>query len=118
MADDKTGSAPARRPFAAWLQEQRKGSLHSELSDALAELGLACLEHQGAGAITLTIKAKPNKDGVSLTVTDDVKTKLPQADRGAAIFFADSDGNLSRNNPRQDELGTLREVDDEQRRAG
>lgn len=106
---DTQQEAPERRPFSAWLTEQRRGSLHSELSEALAELGRACLEHQGAGEVTLKIKAKPNKDGVSLTVTDDVKCKIPQPDRGAAIFFADDRGNLTRNDPRQQELG-LREV--------
>lgn len=109
MPDDVEQDAAERRPFGAWLQEQRRGNLHSELSEALAELAHACLEHQSGGEITLKIKAKPNKDGVSLTFTDDIMCKAPKPDRGAAIFFADDRGNLTRNDPRQAELG-LREV--------
>jgi hypothetical protein len=110
-----------RKPFAAFVQEHRGGGLHGELSDALAELVLAVQETTKPGTIALTIKVAPNKDGVTVTVTDKLVTKLPEADRGAAIFFVDAAGNLVRRDPRQIELpirdvsareqaGELREV--------
>jgi hypothetical protein len=102
-------ASEGRKPFAAFIQEQRSGGLHGELSEALSELVLAVQETQRAGSLTLTVKVVPNKDGVTVTVTDKVSTKLPEADRGAAIFFMDKAGALVRRDPRQIEL-PLREV--------
>ncbi|HEY3021859.1 MAG TPA: hypothetical protein VGJ32_16790 [Solirubrobacteraceae bacterium] len=102
MSDDVT-----RRPFASWLQDQRGGGLHGELSDALAELVAAVREHDKGGSLTLTVKVAPN--GESVMVSDDVKVTPPKPARGASLFFADHQGNLSRRNPAQPEL-PLREV--------
>jgi hypothetical protein len=96
--------APARKPFAAFVQEQRGGGLHGELSDALSELVLAVSEHRKAGTLALTVKITPNNDGVTVTVTDKIKLTVPEGERGAAIFFADENGNLLRRDPRQTEL--------------
>lgn len=98
-----------RKPFAAFIQEQRNGGLHGELSHGLAELVTAVQETQKPGTLTLTVKVQPNKDGVTMTVTDKVVSKLPEGDRGAAIFFIQGDGNLVRRDPRQLEM-PLREV--------
>lgn len=106
---DKPADGRQRKPFAAWLQEQRNGSLHAELSEALGEVVAACGEHGKAGSVTLKLSVKPNKDGATFLVTDTVVMKKPDGDRPAALFFADDEGNLSRNPPRQTEL-PLREV--------
>lgn len=98
-----------RKPFAAFVQEQRNGGLHGELSDALAELVTAVQEHGKAGSLTLTIKVTPNKDGSTVTVFDKTKLALPEGERGAAIYFIDGNGNLTRRNPWQQEL-PLKEV--------
>lgn len=98
-----------RKPFAQFVQEQRNGGLHGELSDALAELVTAVSEHGKKGSLVLTVGVALNKDGVTVTVTDKLKLSLPEGDRGAAIFYVDEHGNLSRRNPAQTEL-PLREV--------
>lgn len=98
------------RPFAAILQEQRRGLTHSELSDGLAELAAAVIEHGKVGTLTLQLKLKPSGDGASVLITDTVSVKAPQGEREPAIFFADSEGNLTRTDPRQMELAELREV--------
>lgn len=100
------------KPFAQLLQEQRNGALHAELSEQLAAVVAACQQHGKAGAVTLTISVKPNKDAAgTLMVTDVVKVKKPEGERPAALFFADSDGNLSRQDPRQLAFdGPLRKV--------
>jgi hypothetical protein len=90
----------ARKPFAAFIQEQRGGGLHGELSDALAEATLAATEHNKVAEVRLTVKIKPN-GGNTLLVTDEVKTKVPEGERPAALFFTDDEGNLSRRDPRQ-----------------
>lgn len=98
-----------RKPFAAFVQEQRNGGLHGELSEALADLVTRCDEHRKSGSLTLTISIAPNADGVTFTVTDTVKVKAPEPARAAALFFADEAGNLMRRDPRQIEL-PLRDV--------
>ena len=109
MSDQPAPEKGARKPFAAFIQEQRNGGLHGELSDSLAELVLAVAEHRQKGVLQLQVIVTPNADGVTVTVADKVKLTLPEGERGAAIFFVDEDGNLSRQNPRQIEL-PLREV--------
>ena len=52
-----------RKPFAAFLQEQRRGGLHGELSESLQELVRAVEEHRKAGTLTLTVKVAPFGDG-------------------------------------------------------
>lgn len=99
-----------RKPFAAFVQEQRNGGLHGELSDALAELVGAVLEHEKSGTLILTVKVESSKDGSTVIVTDKVALKVPEGNRGAAIYFVDADGNLSRRDPRQLEM-PLREVE-------
>jgi len=116
VSTDDVPEEGARKPFAAFVQEQRNGGLHGELSDALAELVLAVIEHRGKGVLQLQVIVTPNGDGATVTVADKIKLTLPEGERGAAIFFADSDGNLSRQNPRQMEL-SLREVGDKQKAA-
>jgi hypothetical protein len=92
-----------RRPFAAWLQEQRGGVLAAELTDQLAELVAAVCEHEKGGTLTLKITVKPEADG-AVKVSDDWAVKKPRAAARPSLFFADSAGNLSRRNPRQPEL--------------
>lgn len=117
---------PARRPFAAFVQEHRNGGLHHELSDGLAELVSACIEHGKPGTVTLQLKVQPNKDGVTVVVTDTVALRAPEGDRGAALYFTDVRGNLSRHNPNQLTMplreapapaGEPRDVPDDKREA-
>lgn len=110
MTDEAIDDRPQVKPFAQFLQEQRSGLLHAELSDTLADVVARCKEHNKKGSITLVLGIQPNKDGVTLTVLDDVRVKAPSGDRGAAIFYADEHGNLSRRDPRQPEL-PLQRVD-------
>lgn len=82
---------PQRKPFAAFIQEQRGGGLHGELSDGLSELVTAVAEHRKAGTLVLKLKVTPNNDGVTVTVTDEVALKAPAADRGAAMPGPEAD---------------------------
>jgi hypothetical protein len=100
----------SRKPFAAFLQEQRGGGLHGELSDAISQVVAAALEHGKKGQLVLTIDVKPNADGATVLITDKIKATVPEANRGAAIWFVDGAGNLSRRNPAQPEL-PFREID-------
>lgn len=109
--DSEDAVVTQERPFSQWLAEQRQGALHGELTAALAEVTRAVVEHGKPGTVTLKISLKPLKDhpaGV-LQVVDDVAMKAPQATRGSALWHADDEGNLSRENPRQARL-PLQEV--------
>jgi hypothetical protein len=98
------------RPFAAVLQELRAGLTHAELSDRLVELVTACQATGKGGSITFTLSVKPTKgeSGV-MVVTDKIAAKIPEGERGEGIFFSTIEGNLVRQDPRQQEL-PLREV--------
>lgn len=100
----------ARKPFAAFVQEQRNGAMHDDLSTGLAELVAACVETGRKGTLTLKVIVAPQKDEVTLLVTDDVVVKAPRHESKPALFFHDTAGNLLRNDPRQLDLASLREL--------
>jgi hypothetical protein len=67
-------------------------------------------EHGKTATLTLTIKISPAKYDGAVEVSDDVKVKLPEADRDAGLFYPDAHGNLNRNDPRQPELPLIHEA--------
>lgn len=101
---------PSLKPFAAFVQEQRNGALHDELSNALAELVAVCVETGKKGVLTLKVTVAPQKDEVTMLVSDDVKLTAPKHDAKPALFFPDEHGNLLRSDPRQLDIANLREV--------
>ncbi len=90
-----------RGNFWGWLRDHKNGALHAELSEALAEVSLASMEHGKVGTLTLKISVKPTKDGSTVYVADDLSVNPAKADRGVAIMFANEDGSLTRHNPNQ-----------------
>lgn len=98
------------RPFTQFMQEQRKGALHEDLSEALAKVVQGVMETGKVGALTVSLKIKPTGDGM-VQVFDDLKSKVPEHDKPGSIFFTDAAGNVTRRDPRQTEL-PLREVPD------
>lgn len=97
------------RPFLDTLIALRFGKLHDELTEALNELTNACTETGKGGTLTLSIKLKPGRAG-QVEILDDVKTKLPSFERGSTLMFSTPDGNLQRDDPRQQKL-ELRSVE-------
>lgn len=102
---------PRIRPFSDFIREQNRGRTHDELSEGLRDL-VAKVEDTGKkGTITLTVTIEPLKGAENcLQVSDEIKLKLPEHDRGASIFFRGRDGNLQRDDPNQPTFDTLREV--------
>lgn len=89
------------RPFTEFLQHQRGGDLLSELGAELADLVEQVEVHRKKGTLTLTLTLTPQGKGNALSVMDDVVVKPPRAERDGSIWFADTDGSLSRRDPRQ-----------------
>lgn len=98
------------KPFIDTLNALRYGQLHQELTDRLHELTQACSETGKVGELTLKIKMKPGKAG-QMEIIDELKTKLPEFERGSTILFTTPEGVLQREDPRQLKLEGLRVID-------
>lgn len=108
---DPAGAAelPERKPFSLFLREQRRGLLHAELSDALADVVAGVMKHGKTGKLTITLTVKPEGDE-AVTIADTYAARVPTPPAKASIFFADEDGHLSRQRLNQMEI-PLRGVD-------
>lgn len=101
------------RPFADWFREQAKGTTHAEMGDALHDVIARVKDTGKAGSVTLTISIKladKNAPDGPLFISDEIKTKLPEFDRPASIFYTDAHGNPVRDDPQQLQFDSLREV--------
>jgi hypothetical protein len=91
-----------------------RGDLAADLSAQLAEVIDACREAAGPKATakgSLTLKLDVEVEGVSITLSGDIVTKLPKLKRGSTFMFLTADGALSTEHPNQASLfGDLKEV--------
>ncbi|WP_326637326.1 hypothetical protein OG884_26675 [Streptosporangium sp. NBC_01755] len=109
MTDDSPGQV---RPFATVLQDLRKGAVLEEAAAELQQLVASVLETGKKGKLTLVVAIEPMKGNeTALTVAADVTTTRPKSPPKAAVFFADSEFNLVRDDPRQIALPGLRRID-------
>lgn len=90
------------RPFTDVLRDMRRGWVVEEASQRLAEVVIAVQETGKAGKIALELTVKPQSRGDNAVILSaKVAMKKPQADMPEAVFFADSDGSLLRDDPTQ-----------------
>ena len=94
------------------LLQMNNGATVAEMAAALERAVAAVRQTGKSAAITLTLKLSPASKGITdvLTVESQVKTRLPEPDRGITIFYATDDNQLVRNDPKQPML-PLRVVD-------
>lgn len=97
------------RPFADILRELGGGGVYDDLTAGLAEIVAAVQETRKVGELSIKLKIKPNGEN-SVMVSEEIKTKVPQATRGDTLFFTTSSGSLVRQDPRQQDL-PLRRVE-------
>lgn len=102
--DTAPPSDGTRTPFAAVVQQLRGGGSHGELSDAMAELVQAVIATGKVGSLQFTVKVAPNGEEAVL-MHDTIKVTIPQATKATTLFFADENGALTRQNPRQMAIG-------------
>jgi hypothetical protein len=101
--------------FQETILQINNGATVAELSGALQKVVAAVRATGKSGSITLTVKVAPAGKGSNdvLIVESQVRTKLPEPDRGMTIFYATEDNQLVRNDPKQIQL-PLRVVDIDQ----
>lgn len=102
------------RQFTDVLRDLRFGEALEELSKEFNGAVLAVEDTGKPATITLTVTVKPSTAG-ALEVFDDIKVKLPKASKSSSLFFATPEGNLVRNDPRQETLPGLKLAGEEVR---
>jgi uncharacterized protein YbjT (DUF2867 family) len=89
--------------FQDFIIHINNGATLAELSDELKKVVAAVRQTGKAGSLTLAINvslAAKGSDRV-LMVKSEVKSKVPQPDRGVTVFYATDDNLLVRNDPQQ-----------------
>lgn len=95
--------------FMDFIREHRHGATHAELSEALQELTLAVAEERRGGKLVLTITVKPLAKGDGMEVHANVKLAVPEPIPGVSIFYPTPEGDLVRQDPRQQAMD-LKEI--------
>ncbi|MEV1201699.1 hypothetical protein [Microbispora rosea] len=105
--------APGRvRPFADILRDLKRGEVIDEAAILLQDLVRAVQTNGKKGTFTLKVDISPMKgDTNALVVAAQASINPPKGSPAEAVFFADDDNNLVRDDPRQIALPGLRRVD-------
>lgn len=91
--------------FMDLLRNQRRGELLAEASEKLVEVVEAVRDTGKGGSVTITFTIKPDDTARNtFKVSDDVRAKVPQFSRGVSLYFANHQGRLVREDPRQPTL--------------
>ncbi len=98
--------------FQKTMLEIANGATVGELNDALQKVVAAVRQTGKRGKLTLDVTVSPAAKGATdvLMIEAQVKTRLPEPERGMTIFYATDDNRLVRNDPKQPTLD-LRVVD-------
>ncbi len=91
------------------LVEARSGGIIRDLNEKFNRVLTGVLETAGKGELVVKFSIEPAKQGfggavIEVDVTHDVKMKVPELKVGSAKFYVTKDGNLSRNDPAQEEM--------------
>lgn len=93
------------KPITDIMREIRRGRGVELATDMLAEVVRAVRETNKKGSITIDINVAPDESGDNqMTVTMACKSKVPRPSIPDAIFYADEEGALHRNDPGQTEM--------------
>lgn len=94
--------------FLTNLAAMNSGEVLNDIDDAMREATKAAQDAGAKAKVTLELTIVPNGEGAGGTplfkLEAKIKLGLPQAPRTPSVFFADGDGNLTRRNPRQEEM--------------
>lgn len=90
--------------YVATINQLRYGAAAEELSEKLAECVDRASSTGKTAELTLVIKIKPQGASGQYFLTDEIKQKLPSLPKEQSIFFGTPEGNLTREDPRQQKL--------------
>lgn len=92
--------------FSETILQINNGATVAELSEALQKVVAAVRQTGKSGSLTLALKVAPASKTATdvLMVESQVKTKLPEPERGMTIFYATDENRLVRNDPKQQTL--------------
>lgn len=109
MAPGNDEIGPNIRDFASFMLDRPR--THAELGEALHDLVARVRDTGKKGSLTLTVFVEPfEKDVERIVVNDEIRLRLPEHDRKPSMFFADRDGNLTRNDPNAIDFSNLADV--------
>lgn len=91
------------RPFIDTMRDIEAGGLLDELTETQHSLIDAIRMTGKGGELTIKLTYKPDGGG-QMTVKADVKSKEPALARGTSLFFLTPEGNITRRDPRQQEI--------------
>lgn len=88
----------------------RKGKLVTEAQEKLHALVKACSETGKKGKLVITVTVGAAEDS-TVALTGKVSSQLPEPASASTIFYADDNGSLYREDPRQPELPEIARMD-------
>jgi hypothetical protein len=86
------------KPIEFVLKDLEGGRAHRDLSDQLAEVVAAVIEHRKIGELTLKLKIAPNGEN-NVFVDTAISSKIPTKARSRTLFYVSTGGDLIRDNP-------------------
>lgn len=93
------------KPITDILRDIRKGMVAEAAGEELAQVVRAVTATGKPGSLTIKLTVKPQKgDSEQVVISSKLSATTPTADMPEAIFFADGEGDLHRNDPRQPEM--------------
>ena len=93
------------KPITDILRDIRKGMVAEAAGEELASVVRAVTATGKPGSLTIKLTVKPQKgDSEQVVISSKLSATTPTADMPEAIFFADMEGDLHRNDPRQPEM--------------
>lgn len=98
--------------FTHTVNNLLNGHTQAELSDRLAECVERARETGKQAKLTLTLTIKPLGQSGQYEIRDQIKQQLPELDRGITLFFGTPEGNLTREDPNQQNLALKTVPDD------
>lgn len=91
--------------FNQTIQNTRGGRLLDELSEKLQTIVAEAIKTGRKGTLQLKLTIRPESDADNLVVIEDeVKAVVPEMKRKPTFLYADEQGRLYRNDPRQTEM--------------
>jgi hypothetical protein len=94
------------------LRDLESGGLLDELSDSQHRLIDAIRLAGKGGELVIKLAYKPDGRG-QMNIKADIKVNEPKMSRGTSLFFLTPEGNLTRRDPRQQDLA-LRPVEEDE----